>query len=276
MMAAWLPKGVFFMRKLMLMLAAVLIMFAAVQIAPAAAAESEWLKSELNVGKITVAYNVKANVKTKVMISKDKVNYTYNLNETNETFPLQLGNGDYKVMVLEHVSDKSYKVVKQETVTLNLKDDKVVYLNSVQNVQWTSASNAVQKAKELTKGKTTDEQKVKAIYDYITANIAYDNKLAVNASTDYLPDIDRTLKTKKDICYGYSALFAAMLRSLDIPTKLVMGDSDYVDVYHAWNEVYLNGKWVTIDTTVDAGFKQANKKTEMIKSSAKYKVAKQY
>lgn len=276
MMAAWLPKGVFFMRKLMLMLAAVLIMFAAVQIAPAAAAESEWLKSELNVGKITVAYNVKANVKTKVMISKDKVNYTYNLNETNETFPLQLGNGDYKVMVLEHVSDKSYKVVKQETVTLNLKDDKVVYLNSVQNVQWTSASNAVQKAKELTKGKTTDEQKVKAIYDYITANIAYDNKLAANASTDYLPDIDRTLKTKKDICYGYSALFAAMLRSLDIPTKLVMGDSDYVDVYHAWNEVYLNGKWVTIDTTVDAGFKQANKKTEMIKSSAKYKVAKQY
>ena len=275
-MAAWLPKGVFFMRKFMLMLAAVLIMFAAVQIAPAAAAESEWLKAELNEGRITVAYNVKANVKTKVMISKDKVNYTYNLNKSNETFPLQLGNGDYKVMVLEHVSDKSYKVVKQEIVTLNLKDDKVVYLNSVQNVQWTSASNAVQKAKELTKGKTTDEQKVKAIYDYITANIAYDNKLAASASTDYLPDIDRTLKTKKDICYGYSALFAAMLRSLDIPTKLVMGDSDYVDVYHAWNEVYLNGKWVTIDTTVDAGFKQANKKTEMIKSSAKYKAAKQY
>ncbi|MFF2634397.1 transglutaminase domain-containing protein, partial [Microbacterium sp. NPDC058021] len=67
-----------------------------------------------------------------------------------------------------------------------------------------------------------------------------------------------------------------MMRSLDIPTKLVMGDSAYVDEYHAWNEVFLNGKWVIIDTTVDSGLKQGNKATIFLKDASKYTKAKQY
>ncbi|MOA41408.1 Transglutaminase-like superfamily protein [compost metagenome] len=119
-------------------------------------------------------------------------------------------------------------------------------------------------------------QKVQAIYNYVISNIKYDNQLAVKSTADYLPEIDRTFVTKKDICYGYSALFAAMLRSVDIPTKLVMGNSDYVTTYHAWNEVYLNGSWVIIDTTVDAGWKGTTTTFEMIKNASKYKAAKQY
>ncbi|MNV81246.1 hypothetical protein D3C71_1748990 [compost metagenome] len=61
-----------------------------------------------------------------------------------------------------------------------------------------------------------------------------------------------------------------MLRSLNIPTKLVMGNSTYVNKYHAWNEVYLNGKWNIIDTTVDSGLKKINKKFDMIKKSSDY------
>ncbi|MNY73998.1 Transglutaminase-like superfamily protein [compost metagenome] len=67
-----------------------------------------------------------------------------------------------------------------------------------------------------------------------------------------------------------------MLRSVDIPTKLITGRSDYVNEYHAWNQVYLNNKWVTIDTTVDSSLKKNKKATNMIKDSAKYRQDYQY
>lgn len=67
-----------------------------------------------------------------------------------------------------------------------------------------------------------------------------------------------------------------MLRSVDVPAKLVMGNTSYVTQYHAWNEVLLNGKWVTIDTTVDAGLAKSDKKTDLIKASSKYTAAKYY
>ncbi|MHA6481472.1 transglutaminase-like domain-containing protein [Paenibacillus sp. strain BS8-2] len=266
------------MRKFILILVSAILMFTSAQVVTAAATDT-WLDtSGLSQGVVKVNYDAKNSAKLKVMIVKDKENYTYGLTAglTSEVFPLQLGNGDYKVMLLENVSGKSYKVVKQQAVSLNLKDDKVIYLNSVQNVSWTSTSKAVAKAQELAKGKKTAEEKAKAVYEFIISNIKYDKALAGTVTSDYLPSIDKTLTTKKDICYGYAALYAAMMRSLDIPTKLVMGNSDYVDVYHAWNEVFLNGKWVIVDTTVDSGLKQGNKATVFVKDAAKYTKTKQY
>ncbi|WP_169089995.1 transglutaminase-like domain-containing protein [Paenibacillus sp. PL91] len=268
------------MRKLILAIAA-FVLFASIHVtvAQASAAEAAWLNiSNLDYGVVSIQYAVKAKVKTKLMIAKGQTTYTYNLisGKTAESFPLQLGNGAYTISLLENTAGNKYKLISKESVTLSLKDSKVVYLNSIQNIEWTSSSNAIIKAKELTKNKKTDAEKVKAVYDYIITNINYDNQLAANLSVDYLPNIDRTFKAKKDICYGYASLFAGMLRSLDIPTKLVMGQSTYVDVYHAWNEVYLNGKWVLIDTTVDAGWSKGNKKFELIKDAAQYKATKQY
>ncbi|MNJ73222.1 hypothetical protein D3C77_699870 [compost metagenome] len=55
-----------------------------------------------------------------------------------------------------------------------------------------------------------------------------------------------------------------------------MGDTTLVDVYHAWNEVYLNGEWVTIDTTVDAALKQSKGKIQFIKDASDYSMSRQY
>ena len=68
-------------------------------------------------------------------------------------------------------------------------------------------------------------------------NITYDEELAANVKTNYLPNIDNTLKTKKGICFDYASLMAAMLRSQGVPTKLVVGYSG--EAYHAWISVYL-------------------------------------
>lgn len=269
------------MKKLYFMLLTLFVVVTSVQVTTvnASSIDTNWLNiSKLNEGVIGVKYEVPKDKRTKLMITKDNNSYTYNLfsNKQTELFPLQQGNGSYKISVLENTTGNKYKVVYTEVVDLSLNNTNLVYLNSVQNIKWSSSDKAIQKAQQLVQGKTTDEQKVKAIYNYIVQNVQYDFKLAGSVSTDYIPSIDNTLTNKKGICYDYSSLFAAMLRSVNIPTKLVMGNTSYVNEYHAWNEVLLNGKWVTIDTTVDAGLIVNKKTVELIKSSNKYTTSKFY
>ena len=244
-----------------------------------AAIGNSWLdESNVDKGIISVKYDVKAKVQTKLVIAKAEEKYTYDLTvgKQAEVFPLQLGNGNYTVSIVEQVSGNKYRVIHTDTIKLELSNSETVYLNSIQNVNWNDTNQAVQKAKELTKNVKTDTEKVTIIYNYVINNIKYDHKLAANVSSDYTPQIDQTLSSKKDICYGYSTLFAAMLRSVEIPTKLVMGTTSYVDTYHAWNEVYVNKKWITIDTTVDAGWNGTTTAFTMIKDATKYSAMKQY
>ncbi|WNS41624.1 transglutaminase-like domain-containing protein [Paenibacillus sp. MMS20-IR301] len=269
------------MKKFYMMLVTLFVLVTTVQVGTVQAAEADtsWLKvGQLDQGVVGVSYNVPKDKKIKVMITKDSTSYTYNLyaSKPSETFPLQQGNGTYKVSVLENTTGNKYKVVSSDTVDLNLSDTNAVYLSSVQNVKWNSTDKAVLKAAQLTQGLTTDEAKVKAIYDYVVANVKYDYTLAANVSTDYIPNNDNTLATLKGICYDYASLFATMLRSEGIPTKLVMGNTSYVSSYHAWNEVLLNGKWVIIDTTVDAGLAKNSKTSDLVKVASKYTAAKFY
>ncbi|MCL2665616.1 MAG: transglutaminase domain-containing protein, partial [Defluviitaleaceae bacterium] len=65
---------------------------------------------------------------------------------------------------------------------------------------------------------------------------------------------DEIYAVKKGICYDYSSTLAGVLRSLGVPTRLVMGykPKDIGDEYHAWNEILINGRWISVDSTFDA------------------------
>ena len=63
------------------------------------------------------------------------------------------------------------------------------------------------------------------------------------------------------------SLFAAMLRSVGVPTKLIKGESSNVEGYHAWNEVYINGKWRIVDTSYDSQLKAGGYSISKYKSS---------
>jgi transglutaminase/protease-like cytokinesis protein 3 len=56
------------------------------------------------------------------------------------------------------------------------------------------------------------------------------------------------LNSKLAMCMGYSRLNAALHRAAGIEAKVVFGEG------HAWNEIKINGKWQTQDTTYAAGF----------------------
>ncbi|WP_040948373.1 transglutaminase domain-containing protein [Gorillibacterium massiliense] len=241
----------------------------------AAAADATFDLTKVQDGVIGVHYRSSDDHKLKVLIEANSQRYVYDLNaaDNQELFPLQMGNGQYTVQVMENTSGNKYRAVEKETVNVNLQNQNEVFLNTTQIVNWNDSMTAIKKADELTKGKKTDEEKVKAIYDYIISTIKYDTQLAKTVQSGYVPNIEQVLTDRKGICYGYSALFAAMLRSEGIPTKLDMGTSTFVDVYHAWNEVFINGKWEVIDTTVDASLKASKKSFEMVKNTKDYKVA---
>lgn len=67
-----------------------------------------------------------------------------------------------------------------------------------------------------------------------------------------IPNALDVLKTKTGDCNEHAVLFAALSRSLGIPTKIILG-MVYLDgkfYYHAWNEVFLGG-WVSVDATLN-------------------------
>jgi hypothetical protein len=194
-----------------------------------------------NEGYITVSSDNVPDKKIKVLVSKDDQKYYYDF--TNQgaftTYPLQLGDGIYKIAVFENVEDDKYALVASTETDVNLQNEFDPYLIPSQIVDYSKDSKAVYESFLLCNGTLNDLSRVAAIYGYIVDNIAYDTQKAANLSSGYLPNIDNTLSDKQGICYDYSALLACMLRAENIPTRLVMGYVSGYDVYHAWNEIYI-------------------------------------
>jgi len=224
-------------------------------------------------GYIKIKYLNATTKKIKVIIEKDSNKYTYDLNITGayDTYPLQMGDGKYKVRVFENISGNKYAVKQTATIDVKLNNSNAPFLTSNQYVNFTEASEAIKKAKELTEGKTTDFEKLDVIYDYVISNIAYDTEKAKTVKSGYLPRVDDIFKSNKGICFDYVSIMAVMLRSQNIPAKLVTGYSSNLSAFHAWNEVYteetgwivLNemyfdgSKWQLMDSTIASSAKQS-------------------
>jgi len=94
------------------------------------------------------------------------------------------------------------------------------------------------------------------------------------------------------ICFDFSSLLAAMLRSQDIPAKLAMGfvATSPKPTYHAWNEVYINDVgWIRIRSQIyfsgkdwermDATFASSNttgRRTQFMREDNNYVKDKEY
>lgn len=235
--------------------------------------------SQIASGVIKISYS-SGNEKLKVLIERNGKRYSYNLksDSTTESFPLQMGNGEYKVSVLKNIEGNKYQYIITDTVNLDLQNQNSVYLASIQNINWDYNMAVIKKAKELTKNLSEDSEKIKVLYKYVINNMGYDFDKLSKLKNDYLPDINTSIKSGKGICYDYASVFAAMLRSIDIPTKLVKGYSENVNGYHAWNEVYSKStdKWILIDTTYDSQMKAAKAKFTMEKKNSEYTKVNEY
>jgi len=110
-------------------------------------------------------------------------------------------------------------------------------------------TSTVELADEICAGCDTDEEKVKAIYEWMIHNFEYDYDC--NPVIQYF-NVRKTLSTRKGICYDFAHLFAALCRSQNIPCYVVNGDKRDNDQYHhTWSRVCFDGSWWDIDVTFD-------------------------
>ena len=101
----------------------------------------------------------------------------------------------------------------------------------------------------------SDLDKLAAIYEYVCANVTYDQVHKKNPyfhmkSTAYSALIQHTAT-----CQGYSVLLYRMLRDNGINCRIVTGTAlgETAEEFHAWNIAELEGTYYYLDATWDAG-----------------------
>ncbi len=202
--------------------------------------------SNTSQGYVMVKYTGR-NVKIKIQIKKSgsSTTYTYDINKRDafEVFPFSEGDGSYTIKVFENISGTKYSQAFSKTLTVKLANQFLPFLYPNQYVDFTADSDVVAKAQELTSKSAIDVDKVGKIYDFVVGSFTYDREKAATVKSGYLPDTDYILSIKKGICFDYAAVMSAMLRSQNIPSKLVVGYTG--SAYHAWINVYIKGEgWV--------------------------------
>jgi transglutaminase-like putative cysteine protease len=213
--------------------------------------------------------------KFKAIVEKDGVEYIYNLVSEIDTLPLQMGSGQYEISLLGSNDGRRYRLLSEQTITVEL-EEYAVFLSSSQTVNWNDESDLAILAAELTQDAETDMEKLEAIHTYVVNNVAYDYDKATKLPKGYIPNPEETLTDGLGICYDFAALTASMLRSVGVPTKLIKGYSSYTPVYHAWNEVLIDGEWVVVDASTDSIYVEYGARYSLEKSVNDYMNSKEY
>lgn len=138
-----------------------------------------------------------------------------------------------------------------------------------------SGNNPVKLAQSITRGFETQDEKVQAIYYWVTHNIAYDVKLAEKIKKSKSDkkkyssskikekqnkEVVKTLKSNKGVCQQYSRVFQSLCEGVGIQCEFIGGygksnpEKSGLGAKHAWNAVYLDGNWYLVDATFSAGY----------------------
>lgn len=140
----------------------------------------------------------------------------------------------------------------------NNKQNVIVYYNGVtlpQAVKSDSQINAT--AREVTKGAKNDLEKARDIYNWIEANISYDNnkadEITENDGKGMKSGAIEAFNNKSGVCFDFASLYVAMARAVGLQVRIVSGEGYTGTEWgpHAWNEVYIPSekKWIPVDPT---------------------------
>lgn len=111
----------------------------------------------------------------------------------------------------------------------------------------------------------TPEDKVRAIYVWLARNIQYDmkNRLEGIRYSHIDEVIERTLTTRKALCFGYAETFRAIAAQTGIEVRVVSGYTRQHGVIdelpHSWCAIWIGGQWVLADPTWGAGYVTAGR-----------------
>lgn len=109
---------------------------------------------------------------------------------------------------------------------------------------------------------STDIEKARAIYVWLTKNIRYDDEgYNLNLKRDY--SAESVLKSRKAVCAGFSNLYLALGKKMNLPIVEVYGYAKgygysvgqaFEEVDHAWNLIKIADQWRVFDATWGEGY----------------------
>ena len=188
-------------------------------------------------GYIMVRYLEQTDRRLKVLLKGPTTTYNYNLLPDQWTvLPLSDGDGSYQAGIYRNTDGSKYACVMIAHFDAVLKDEFAPFLRPNQYVNYLDAPETMEMGAALCAGMTDPLEKVAAVYDYVVENLTYDDEKAATVKSGYLPVLDEVLAAQKGICFDYAALMTAMLRSQEVPCKLVVGYAG--SIYHAWISVW--------------------------------------
>ena len=195
-------------------------------------------------GYIMVFYFGDTEKRLKVLLRGPRTTYNYDLPRGSwVVLPLSDGDGTYEAGIYRNVQGTEYAMVMLSEFDVTLRDEFAPFLRPNQYVNYLTAPNTVAMGAQLCDGLDSALDKVAAVYDYVVQNLSYDDEKAATVQSGYLPNLDEILEIKKGICFDYASMMTAMLRSQEVPCKLVVGYAG--NIYHAWISIWTeeNG-WV--------------------------------
>jgi hypothetical protein len=148
------------------------------------------------------------------------------------------------------------------------------------NVQFIQASAPEVLAQKLTSSYSTDLEKVRSIFRWITEHIEYNtliyNRYSRSSKKLFFDDDDDTstvlkplnervaatvLKRKLAVCDGYARLFKSLCDFAGIKSEIITGyartDSENNTSFrsnHTWNAVFIDSNWYLLDVTWASGY----------------------
>lgn len=178
-------------------------------------------------------------------------------NQFSKDLYLSMGPGEYTIKVYENIEEYGYYTLNTKFNVTNL-DTRDPYLLPSERIESEDA-RIIELANEITEGYDTDIAKSRAIYGWVIKNIKYDDASYFNGE-DVSHSALEVLQLGTTDCDGYARLTAALHRAVGIEVKVVFGDTTGYDrpfdeiVDHAWNEVFIDGEWITLDPTWGVGY----------------------
>jgi len=104
-----------------------------------------------------------------------------------------------------------------------------------------------------------DRDKARAIFYWLTKNIAYSAKLGyVSTNDNYCTVVNTAFQRKTGVCMDYAALFDTLAKLTGLTSHIVEGSTRQTFltsvIGHAWNAVKLDSTWRLLDATWGSGY----------------------
>lgn len=205
----------------------------------------------------------------KFQVKKGSEVYNYDLYTDSKPmqFPVNMGNGSYLFRIMEWVEGNQYAQIRAASREVKLVNRFVPFTIPTVFCNYSTDGPCVKLARILCKDCATELDAVNLVASWVSTHVAYDYQKArsLSGKSGYIPSPDATFKECKGICFDFASMSAAMLRSLDIPCKVVTG---YINdtLYHSWILAYADGKWRRRDPTLMSAAKRASLSTYTYKN----------